>query len=204
MNNYIFSVVKHSRRNPKEQDSCEWNNLNLTEAIALYGAVDALDVALNLRDESAHCITLVQRVDGMDMLCSDYYQYDRWKCDPIVHIGIVPLLVEALCLRFEYWLTDIQPIVYDRFFYLVGGGKIEDCAVAAYMNLDDVRLQNMEIEPLARLLVRNMSRELKHDLRGICVLQHLGGDFAFHVFGDQIVPCDAIESMNKTMKEKIL
>lgn len=205
MNKYIFSVVRGSGELPMGRPRHEWNDLTLAEAVALYGASDAPDAALNLRAESGHSATLVRRVEGVDMLCGDYRQNEFWKCDSIVHIMIVPLLVDALDLRFEFCQDGIQSIIYDRFFYLAGGGRIDDSTVAAYMNLDAPKLQNMDVEPLAKVLVRNMSKQLGHDLYGLCVLQHLGEDYAYRVFGDQIAPCDALGAMySKIKKEGIL
>ena len=204
MNHYIFSVVKSSCVHPKESRYREWNDLNLSEAAALYGATDTLDATLNLRDEDGHCIPLVQRVDGLDMLCSDYRQYDRWRDDPVVHIYVVPWLVETLNLRLEFWLLDIEGIVYDRFFYLTDGNRIEDCVIVARRDLDAPLYQNMDVEKLTERVVASVSRQLGHDLHGFCVVQHLGGDYAYLVYGDQITPCDVLIPIEKLMKEGIL
>lgn len=189
---YTFSVVKNAR-NHTDPNVCKiWDGLNIYEAVALYAAASDREISLNLYDNSGHCISLVQRVDGMDMLCSDYRLYDRWKYDPIVHIAIVPLLVESLFLRHEIWLTDISSVVFDRLFYLTGSTRIAECELEAYMDLDMPKIQNMEVEPLMEKLLPSLARKLGHQANGICVLQHLGMDYAFIVTGSKIVPCNAL------------
>ena len=192
MNRYTFSVVKNAR-NLSDPNACKvWDGLNIYEAVALYTAASARELSLNLYDNSGHCISLVQRVDGMDMLCSDYRLYDRWKYDPIVHIAIVPLLVETLFLRHEIWLTDISAVVFDRLFYLTGSACIAECELEAYMDLDMPKLQNMEVDALMKKLLPTLTHKLGHPLNGICVLQHLGLDYAFIVNGNKIVPCNQL------------
>lgn len=189
---YTFSVVKNASSHV-EVDACKvWDDLNIYEAVALYAAASDREISLNLYDRSGHCISLVQRVDGLDMLCSDYRLYDRWKHDPIVHIAIVPLLVESLFLRHEIWLADISTVVFDRLFYLTGSGRIAECKLEAYMDLDSPRIQNMEVEPLIEKLVPRLEQKLGHPLNGICVLQHLGLDYAFIVNDSKIAPCNGL------------
>ena len=70
--------------------------------------------------------------------------------------------------------------------------KIAECELVAYMDLDTPKIQNMEVEPLIEKLLPTLTHKLGHLPQGICVLQHLGLDYAFIVTGSKIVPCNGL------------
>lgn len=204
MKHYSFSVSKKASKRVPSRHACAWEDLSLVEAIALFSATDALDALLIVHDDAGHSIRLVKRIDGLDMLCSEYRSCPYWKTDPVLHLYIVPLLVDTLDLRLEYDKEGIQGIVFDRFFYLTSGKQIEDSCVSAYMNLDIPAVQDKNVDWLVRALVKTMSVKLGHDLHGLCIVQHMGSDYAFRVYGDQITPCNVLKPIDKLTKEGIL